>query len=74
MSTQDGEGKGDAGTEQRVGSRPSELSFACMQEEGEIEEGGGEEAGSCWLAFTLDFVIHRLFVLFANTGDSVMQI
>ena len=48
MSTQDGGGKGEAGTErERVGSRPSELSFACMQEEAEREreEGGGGRGG-----------------------------
>ena len=62
MSTQDGGGKGESGTE-RVGSRPSaELSFTCMLDEAEREEGEREEAGSCWLAFTLDFAIHRLFV------------
>ena len=48
MSTQDGGGKGEAGTE-RVGSRPSaELSFTCMLDE--AERGRGEGRGGLLLA------------------------
>ena len=71
MSTQDGGGKGEAGTErERVGSRPSaELSFTCMLNEAERGRGRGEmRALVGLLSFSTLLFIDYLF-LHTNTGN-----
>ena len=74
MSTQDGGGKGESGTE-RVGSRPSaELSFTCMLDE--AERGRGEGRGGRALVGLLS-LSNLLFIdylfLHTNTGNSNLQ-
>ena len=73
MSTQDGGGKGEAGTE-RVGSRPSaELSFTCMLDEAERGRGRGKRRALVGLLSLSNLLFIDYLFLHTNTGNSNLQ-
>ena len=73
MSTQDGGGKGEAGTE-RVGSRPSaELSFTCMLDEAESGWGRGKRRALVGLLSLSNLLFIDYLFLHTNTGNSNLQ-